>query len=340
MCNDVMVLNNQPQLNVQTKPVEPLVEGGAQIQQVLNIECLTDFSDAPLLNIKFRYGGALQNLTLKLPVTINKFFQPTEMSSHDFFQRWKQLSQPQQEAQKIFKANHSMDTEVLKAKLLGLGSALLDNVDPNPENYVCAGVIQTKSQQVGCLLRLEPNAQAQWVTGIIFTSTDMVWSREREAERPPLSVILPRFYLGAESDVTQDRLASLGISYVLSVSRCSPQPSFLPRSRYLRIPIDDSLWDDLLPWIPQALHFIDAAMSSGASVLVHCAAGISRSPALAVAYIMYSLGMDLDHAYRYFDPSLNRHLTVVEGFVCPNDPRSYVVGGITPLVGSPMANRS
>ncbi|KAF7654432.1 hypothetical protein LDENG_00070080 [Lucifuga dentata] len=107
----------QPQLNVQTKPVEPLVEGGAQIQQVLNIECLTDFSDAPLLNIKFRYGGALQNLTLKLPVTINKFFQPTEMTSHDFFQRWKQLSQPQQEAQKIFKASLSMDTEVLKAKV-------------------------------------------------------------------------------------------------------------------------------------------------------------------------------------------------------------------------------
>ncbi|XP_036947283.1 probable dual specificity protein phosphatase DDB_G0281963 [Acanthopagrus latus] len=127
----------------------------------------------------------------------------------------------------------------------------------------------------------------------------MVWSRERDSERPPLSVILPQLYLGAESDVTQDRLASLGISYVLSVSRCSPQPSFLPCSRYLRIPIDDSLWDDLLPWIPQALHFIDAAMSSGASVLVHCAAGISRSPALAVAYIMYSLGMDLDHAYRF-----------------------------------------
>uniref|UniRef100_A0AAQ5Y072 AP-2 complex subunit alpha n=1 Tax=Amphiprion ocellaris TaxID=80972 RepID=A0AAQ5Y072_AMPOC len=160
-----------------TKQVEPLVEGGAQIQQVLNIECLTDFSDAPLLNIKFRYGGALQNLTLKLPVTINKFFQPTEMSSHDFFQRWKQLSQPQQEAQKIFKANHSMDTEVLKAKLLGLGTALLDNVDPNPENYVCAGVIQTKGQQVGCLLRLEPNAQAQMYRLTLRCSKDSVSRR-------------------------------------------------------------------------------------------------------------------------------------------------------------------
>ncbi|TDH03607.1 hypothetical protein EPR50_G00163250 [Perca flavescens] len=172
-----MVLDKQPQLNVQTKAVEPLVEGGAQIQQVLNIECLTDFSEAPLLNIKFRYGGALQNLTLKLPVTINKFFQPTEMASHDFFQRWKQLSLPAQEAQKIFKANHSMDTEVLKAKLLGLGTALLDDVDPNPENYVCAGVIQTKGQQVGCLLRLEPNAQAQMYRLTLRCSKDSVSKR-------------------------------------------------------------------------------------------------------------------------------------------------------------------
>ncbi|XP_035253662.1 AP-2 complex subunit alpha-2 isoform X1 [Anguilla anguilla] len=167
----------QAQLNMQTKPVEPLVEGGAQVQQVINIECLTDFSEAPLLNIKFRYGGALQNITLKLPVTINKFFQPTEMPSQDFFQRWKQLSLPQQEAQKIFKAVNGMDTELLKAKLLGLGCALLENVDPNPENFVCAGVIQTKAQQVGCLLRLEPNAQAQMFRLTLRSSKDTVSKR-------------------------------------------------------------------------------------------------------------------------------------------------------------------
>ncbi|XP_036381768.1 AP-2 complex subunit alpha-1-like isoform X2 [Megalops cyprinoides] len=167
----------QSELNIQTKPVEPLVEGGAQVQQVINIECLSDFSEAPLLNIKFRYGGALQNITLKLPVTINKFFQPTEMASQDFFQRWKQLSLPQQESQKIFKANNAMDTEVLKAKLLGLGTALLENVDPNPENFVCAGVIQTKAQQVGCLLRLEPNAQAQMYRLTLRSSKDSVSKR-------------------------------------------------------------------------------------------------------------------------------------------------------------------
>ncbi|KAI7803584.1 putative dual specificity protein phosphatase 16-like [Triplophysa rosa] len=127
----------------------------------------------------------------------------------------------------------------------------------------------------------------------------MVYYRNSESERPPVSRILPHLYLGAETDVTQDGLSDRGISYVLSVSRCCPQPSFLPQSQYLRIPIDDSLRDDLLPWIPRALHFIDGAMSLGCSVLVHCAAGISRSPALAVAYVMYSMKMDLDHAYRF-----------------------------------------
>ncbi|XP_061245064.1 AP-2 complex subunit alpha-1 isoform X1 [Bos javanicus] len=166
--------DGRAQLAVQTKRVASQVDGGAQVQQVLNIECLRDFLTPPLLSVRFRYGGAPQSLTLKLPVTINKFFQPTEMAAQDFFQRWKQLSLPQQEAQKIFKANHPMDAEVTKAKLLGFGSALLDNVDPNPENFVGAGIIQTKALQVGCLLRLEPNAQAQMYRLTLRTSKEPV----------------------------------------------------------------------------------------------------------------------------------------------------------------------
>ncbi|XP_039609080.1 AP-2 complex subunit alpha-2 isoform X2 [Polypterus senegalus] len=165
------------QLNIQTKPVDPTVEGGAQVQQILNIECVSDFTEAPVLNIQFRYGGTLQNVSVKLPVTLNKFFQPTEMTSQDFFQRWKQLSNPQQEVQKIFKAKHPMDTEVTKAKIIGFGVALLDGVDPNPSNFVGAGVIHTKTIQVGCLLRLEPNTQAQMYRLTLRTSRDTVSQR-------------------------------------------------------------------------------------------------------------------------------------------------------------------
>ncbi|XP_032003084.1 AP-2 complex subunit alpha-2-like isoform X3 [Hylobates moloch] len=157
ICSDDL----QPNLNLQTKPVDPTVEGGAQVQQVVNIECVSDFMEAPVLNIQFRYGGTFQNVSVQLPITLNKFFQPTEMASQDFFQRWKQLSNPQQEVQNIFKAKHPMDTEVTKAKIIGFGSALLEEVDPNPANFVGAGIIHTKTTQIGCLLRLEPNLQAQ-----------------------------------------------------------------------------------------------------------------------------------------------------------------------------------
>uniref|UniRef100_A0A669F5E3 AP-2 complex subunit alpha n=1 Tax=Oreochromis niloticus TaxID=8128 RepID=A0A669F5E3_ORENI len=164
-------------LSFSSSAVDPVIEGGAQMQQILNIECVSDFSDAPVLNIQFRYGGALQNIAVKLPVMLNKFFQPTEMTSQDFFQRWKQLGAPQQEVQKIFKAKHSMDTEVAKAKILGFGVALLDGVDPNPANFVGAGVVHTKSTQVGCLLRLEPNMQAQMYRLTLRTSRDSVSQR-------------------------------------------------------------------------------------------------------------------------------------------------------------------
>ncbi|KAM8938641.1 AP-2 complex subunit alpha-2 isoform 6-T6 [Pelodytes ibericus] len=164
-------------LNLQSKPVESTVDGGAQLQQVVNIECVQEFVEVPVLNIQFRYGGTFQNFSVKLPITLNKFFQPTEMEAQDFFQRWKQLSSPNQEVQNIFKATHPMDTEITKAKIIGFGPALLENVDPNPSNYVAAGIIQTKSRQVGCLLRLEPNVQAQMYRLTIRTSKEEVSQR-------------------------------------------------------------------------------------------------------------------------------------------------------------------
>ncbi|XP_078018054.1 AP-2 complex subunit alpha-2 isoform X2 [Epinephelus lanceolatus] len=172
-CDDTL----KTQLNVHPKAVDPIVEGGAQVQQILNIECVSDFTDAPVLNIQFRYGGTLQNIAVKLPVMLNKFFQPTEMVSQEFFQRWKQLGLPQQEVQTIFKAKHPMDRDVTNAKILGFGVALLDGVDPNPANFVGAGVIHTKNSQVGCLLRLEPNTQAQMYRLTVRTSRDTVSKR-------------------------------------------------------------------------------------------------------------------------------------------------------------------
>lgn len=77
-----------------------------------------------------------------------------------------------QRAQKVFKATPPMDLQAARNKLMGFGMQLLDSIDPNPDNMVCAGIVHTQSQQVGCLLRLEPNKQAQ-VSTIVRDGVDL-----------------------------------------------------------------------------------------------------------------------------------------------------------------------
>ena len=50
---------------------------------------------------------------------------------------------------------------MLVFQLLGFGMSMLEGIDPNPENYVSAGIVHTRTAQIGALLRLEPNKQAQ-----------------------------------------------------------------------------------------------------------------------------------------------------------------------------------
>jgi AP-2 complex subunit alpha len=112
---------NGTKLNVQIKPVEPTLEAGAQIQQMLTAECVDDYFDAPSIVISFRYNGVQQKLSIRLPLTINKFFEPTEMNAESFFARWKNLGGEQQRTQKVFKAQLPLDLPGAKNKLSGFG---------------------------------------------------------------------------------------------------------------------------------------------------------------------------------------------------------------------------
>lgn len=76
-----------------------------------------------------------------------------------------------------------MDLTQVRTKLQGFGMQLLDGIDPNPDNFVCAGIVHMRAQQVGCLLRLEPNKQAQvsslWVLGCSRHAQRLVHSRSQ-----------------------------------------------------------------------------------------------------------------------------------------------------------------
>ncbi|XP_058160912.1 dual specificity protein phosphatase 8 [Dasypus novemcinctus] len=115
-----------------------------------------------------------------------------------------------------------------------------------------------------------------------------------------LTRILPHLYLGSQKDVlNKDLMTQNGISYVLNASNSCPKPDFICESRFMRIPVNDSYCEKLLPWLDKSVEFIDKAKLSSCQVIVHCLAGISRSATIAIAYIMKTMGMSSDDAYRF-----------------------------------------
>ncbi|XP_037551544.1 dual specificity protein phosphatase 16 [Nematolebias whitei] len=112
--------------------------------------------------------------------------------------------------------------------------------------------------------------------------------------------ILPHLYLGCQRDVLNKELMQQNdIAYVLNASNTCPKPDFIPDSHFLRVPVNDSFCEKILPWLDRSVDFIETAKASNGRVLVHCLAGISRSATIAIAYIMKRMELSLDDAYRF-----------------------------------------
>ncbi|KAK0149415.1 Dual specificity protein phosphatase 5 [Merluccius polli] len=109
--------------------------------------------------------------------------------------------------------------------------------------------------------------------------------------------ILPFLYLGSAYHASrQDYLSDLRITALLNVSRRELQPA-KDHYDYKWIPVEDNHMADISSHFQEAIEFIDHVKQSGGKVLVHCEAGISRSPTICMAYIMRTQRLQLDEAF-------------------------------------------
>lgn len=97
--------------------------------------------------------------------------------------------------------------------------------------------------------------------------------------------------LVAASDL--DTLTRHGIRAIVDASNRAENPRF-PGILYHEVPIDDPD-ERLAEFVPGVVAFVDEARRHG-PVLVHCVAGVSRSPALAVCYLHERHGLSLPAA--------------------------------------------
>uniref|UniRef100_A0A663MJ06 protein-tyrosine-phosphatase n=1 Tax=Athene cunicularia TaxID=194338 RepID=A0A663MJ06_ATHCN len=109
--------------------------------------------------------------------------------------------------------------------------------------------------------------------------------------------ILPFLYLGSAYHASKcEFLANLHITALLNVSRKSSE-SFKDQYCYKWIPVEDSHTADISSHFQEAIDFI--GRRTGGKILVHCEAGISRSPTICMAYLMKTKKLCLEEAFDY-----------------------------------------
>ncbi|BGP37473.1 hypothetical protein JCM10449v2_001379 [Rhodotorula kratochvilovae] len=152
----------------------PHIAALAQVQHLVHVECRDLFAEPPLLHLSY-LAGSLQTLTLRLPVWPTKFVEPVRLDAAAFFERWKQIGGAPREAQQVFPIPNGVDAEKNRRVVGGARLGVLEGIDPNPSNVVAAGVLHMSTGgKVGCLLRVEPNAEAKLCRLTVRTTNEAV----------------------------------------------------------------------------------------------------------------------------------------------------------------------
>jgi len=118
-----------------------------------------------------------------------------------------------------------------------------------------------------------------------------LWNGEEPGGEDRIDFITGDLALGSlETASDFEALTRHGIRAIVDASHREGNPRF-PGILYHEVPIDDPD-ERLAAFLPGMVAFVDEARRHG-PVLLHCVAGISRSPALALCYLHERHGLTL-----------------------------------------------
>lgn len=124
------------------------------------------------------------------------------------------------------------------------------------------------------------------------------------AMRRYMQEIVPGLFLGPYSAASRSKLGNLleyGITHIICVRQDIEanfiKPNFPDKFKYLVLNIADTITENIIQHFRMVKMFIDEGLNSGGQVLVHGNAGISRSAALVLAYLMETYGLSQTQAY-------------------------------------------
>lgn len=138
----------------------------------------------------------------------------------------------------------------------------------------------------------------------LLVSDDTTPRRGRPRPNPNFDEIIPRLYLGNYmTAIDKSIMSCLGITHLITLDHKKIAPHQIPKTvkSYLHLNvIDHSEQIDIMSHFKMVDEFIGSALKIASNkIYVHCVSGISRSPALVVAYIMKSKKLCHEKAIKF-----------------------------------------
>ncbi|XP_054262660.1 serine/threonine/tyrosine-interacting protein B-like [Macrosteles quadrilineatus] len=130
------------------------------------------------------------------------------------------------------------------------------------------------------------------------------WTDWTYTMRRSMQEVVPGLFLGPYSAAQKTKLNDLkenGITHIICVRQDIEahfiKPNFPGHFQYLTLNIADCVTENIIRYFKTVKSFIDQSLASGGKVLIHGNGGISRSAALAIAYIMQKYSLNIKDAF-------------------------------------------
>jgi len=113
----------------------------------------------------------------------------------------------------------------------------------------------------------------------------------------PIHEIEENLYLGNKTAAEDlNLLQEVGIQCIVQCLESKKLSKIYPKFDYYFVPLTDLTSANLSKHTPGAIKFIHENRKHGKKVLVHCAAGISRSASIIISYIMAEYQISFERA--------------------------------------------
>lgn len=153
----------------------------------------------------------------------------------------------------------------------------------------------------------------QGIAGLLQPDTDWTYTKKREAQE-----IIPGLWLGpfgAARDKEFLRRANITDALVVRAPEEAAiiKPKYPDLIQYEVLECRDSPFENIIRFFTTVKKFVDLVIGRGGRILVHGNAGMSRSAAFVVAYVMETFNLTSDLAHHYV--LTRRHcISINEGF--------------------------